>query len=133
LDIPLRIAPLAVEFIRSGSNEGQPHETVIVITGMVLGTSPEELPMNDLNKRSLADLVEMGKDLLSRVPSKFMVKYVIGTKELERVPEEDVHVIDGVKCYLPKHLIPVIGARVIVLENGVLEFEPRLGPVEFGR
>jgi hypothetical protein len=131
MKVSLRISSSAVEFIHK-MFERQSGEVVLVVTGFVVGTL-KTLDGDDWDKRPFQDIVEVGRTLAESLPSKIMVEYVIGTKELDRVPQEDVHVVSGIKCYLPDDLITAIGAREIVLENGALRFEPRLEPFEVER
>ena len=106
---------------------------VLVVSELVLGTSPEILEGDDWDKRPFQEIIDAGRKLVESLPSRISIRYVIGTKELSRFPHEDVHVVDGVKCYLPKDMLTIIGKRTIVLDDHELRFEPRLEPYEIDR
>ena len=127
MQVSLRIGPSAAEFINK-MFEGQSEEMALVVTGFVLGTL-----RTWEDTRPLQEIVDAGRKLASSLPSKIMVEYVIGTKELKRLPQEDVHIVNGIKCYLPDQIIRLIGSREIILDNGKLRFEPKLEPREIER
>jgi len=77
--------------------------------------------------------VDAAKKAIAGLPSEILVDYMIGTKELDRVPQEDVHLVNGIKCYLSDDQVEAIGAREIVLDNGVLRFEPKLDAFKIQR
>ncbi len=131
MKIPLRISSSAVEFINQMFARHS-SEMVLVVTGLVVG-SLKTLDGDALEGRPFEDIVEEGRKLVGSLPSKVMVEYVMGTKELDRVPQKDVHIVNGIKCYLPDYLVREIGTREIVLDNGALRFEPRLEPFEIER
>jgi hypothetical protein len=127
MQVSLRISSSAAAFIKK-MFERQSEEMALVVTGVVGGT----LRTWD-SERPLQEIVKAGSKLASNLPSKIMVEYVIGTKEVDRLPEKDIHVVNGIKCYLPDQIIELIGSREIILEGGMLRFEPRLGPREIER
>jgi hypothetical protein len=128
----LRIRESAASFIRQMVRD-EPAEMVIVVTGVVLGTSGALDPEIDWKDRSASELADMGRRMLSNLPPTLEVKYVIGMKELERVPREEVRAIDGVKCFIPAHLLALIGDREIVVREGALVFEPDPPPVKIDK
>ena len=77
--------------------------------------------------------MDAAKKAIAGLPSEILVDYMIGTKELDRVPQEDVHLVNGIKCYLSDDQVEAIGAREIVLDNGVLRFEPKLDAFKIQR
>jgi hypothetical protein len=131
MQIRLRISPSAAEFINK-TFEGQSREKVLVVTGYVVG-SLRTMDGDAWDKRPLQDMIEEGRQLIDSLPAKMMVEYYISTQDIGRLPQEDIHVVDGIKCYLPDRIIRLIGSREIVLDDGKLRFEPGLEPVEMER
>src|SRR5262245_7707057 len=128
MTVRLRIAPSVVDFIRSMFEDAS-EELVLVIAGAVRGTH-KKLPGDDWETRPFEEILHIARTEASNLPSNVLIDYYVGTKELTRVPIEDVHVVDGIKCYLPSEIIDLLGGREIVLENRVLRIEPELAPVE---
>jgi hypothetical protein len=126
-----RIRPSAAEFIRKRF-ESESTEMVLVVIEFVAG-SVRELDGEDWDKRPTQDLEKLAQQRVRELPSKMMIEYAISIEQLSRVPAQYVCVIDGIKCCLPDELIETIGKRDIVLDNGVLRFEPPLEPYELKR
>ena len=131
MSVSLRISPAAAEHIGK-MFEAYAEEMAVVLMGVVAGTL-KTVDGDDPDRPSLAEMAEDGKRLASSLPSKITVEYAIGIKALARLPAEDIHTVDGIKCYLPNQIIELVGSREIVLDNGKLRFEPRLEPREIER
>jgi len=131
MKVSLRISPAAAKHIGK-MFEAYAEEMAVVITGFVAGTL-KTVDGDNPDTPSLAEIAEGGKKLASSLPSKITVEYAIGTKALARLPANDVHTVEGIKCYLPNQIIELVGSREIVLDNGTLRFEPRLEPREIER
>ncbi len=78
-------------------------------------------------KHSVSEIIDAGRKIAESLPSKILVEYVVGTKELRRLPQEDIYIVNGIKCYLPNQIIKLIGSREIILRKGALRFKPELG------
>ena len=103
-----------------------------MVFGVVLGTPPN-VARPEVDNRSDEDLIKRGRSVLNTLPPKVRVKWTVGLKELDRLPKEDIHVIDGVACYLPEEMIAVVEDRTVVLDEGQLRFDPDLEVFETDR
>jgi hypothetical protein len=131
MNISLRITPAAAEFIRKMLNDAS-EESVLVIAGVIRGTR-KTFSGDEWKALAPGEILQMARTAVGNLPAKLFVDYYVGTKALGRVVSENVHVIEGIKCYLPEEMIAILGDREIVLNNGVLQFEPQLVPVEINR
>jgi hypothetical protein len=131
MNIPLRIAPAAADFIRKKFDEAS-EESVLVIAGFVRGTH-KIWEAEDWEALSLGEIQQIAKTSAAELPAKLLVDYYVSTNELKRAPPQDVHVVDGIKCFLPAEMIAMLGEREIVLDNGELRIDPPLAPVEISR
>jgi hypothetical protein len=123
----LRISPEAVNFIKSSLFRGS-EEKALVIVGVVRGT------VRDWdNRASVEGVVEMGSEAIRNLPSRITVDYQLNTTDLKHLPQDDVYVVNGVKCYLPDEIQKIVGLREVVLVNGRLQFEPTLEPQDVER
>ena len=86
---------------------------VLVVSELVLGTSPEILEGDDSDKRPFKKLLTRAENWLKAFRRGFRLGTSLEPEELSRFPHEDVHVVDGVKCYLPKDMLTIIGKRTI--------------------
>lgn len=124
---PFRISPAAADFIKSKFRR-ESEEKALVVVGVVVGT------VRDLDDRTpIEEVAEMGSETIRDLPSRITVAYQINTTDLKRLPQEDIYVVDGIKCYLPEDIRKIVDSREVVLKNGRLQFEPKLEPREVQR
>ncbi len=123
----LRISRAAAEFLTKLLRQ-EPEEKALVVIGVVVGS------VRDWDvKTPVGDVVETGAKQTRDLPSRIMVEYQINTSDLKRLPPDDIYIVNGIKCYLPDEVRNMVEGHEVVLQNGRLQFEPKLERQEVKR
>ena len=57
-------------------------------------------------------------------PTTMKFRWVVGASLRARFPPEDIHVFDGVACFVPNEMRPVLDGRTLTLRDSELRIEP---------
>ena len=61
-------------------------------------------------------------------PRTMKFHWVVGASRRARFPPEDIFVCDGVSCFVPKEMWPVLDGRTLTLVDNELQIEPEPPP-----
>ena len=81
----------------------------------------------DLTQRSLADTVA---ELELNPPDlrTMQFRWVVGASRRVRFPAKDVFMCDGIPCFVPEEMRPILNGRTLILADGQLRIEPEPPP-----
>lgn len=124
--LALSLSPDAVEFIRHLAG-GSLEDYVLTIA-----------PHTEREVLNVAgdDLAEAVQEVLERLPldrsalRSMKLVWVLGVSRRSRFPADDVHLIDGVYCFVPHEMRSVVAGRRLVLVEGELRLSPEPDPPE---
>lgn len=128
----LTVSAEALEYIRKVLLRGAEEEMAVAFALELLQDEREEV-VGLGEDISIEALIQQGRKYFANLPSIVRLRWSVVTAQAHRFPEHDLHEISGLMFYLPEDTMDAIGTRELVLDGGVLRFQPDLQPFEFKR
>jgi hypothetical protein len=123
-----RIANDAAEYLRNVLLRTATGESLVLAIAPVSSQkSTLKFRESDLNL-SDKELAERARSFLSSLSSPVKFHWVVGGVHKSRLSGEETSFVNGIECFLPDEIRPVVNGRVLRLQNGELVFEPELDP-----
>jgi hypothetical protein len=93
---------------------------------LVLTVAPEtDAVVFELEKEALDQAIAgMVKDARGRDLRELKFRWTVGASRRSRFPPEDILICDGVSCFIPIEMRPVLNGRTLIVAEGELRIVP---------
>lgn len=127
-DLNFRIAPDAVEYLKSRLQRGRRDEALVLVVAPMSEAKHSPVEHDELSRKEIRGLAN---EYLKSLPEAVVFKWTVGIMQRSRLPKRDladIRVVDEIECFIPDDLQPTLRGRVLRLMNGELVFDPELEP-----
>ena len=125
-NLDFRITPEAVAYIRGTLLHDKTGEAMVFAIAPMGPAQTLDISLDQIKSLSSEDLYRLATEQVSAIPKPVMFEWVVGGTRRDRLPPEDLRIIDGIECFVPDEVRAVVNGRVLRLEEGELRFLPPL-------
>jgi hypothetical protein len=125
-NIDFQITPEAVAYIRGTLLQDKRGEAMVLTITMMGPAQALDISLDQMKSLSGEDTHRLAAEQVNAIPKPVMFEWVVGGTQRDRLPPEDLRIVDGIECFVPDELRAVVSGRVLRLEEGELRFLPPL-------
>ena len=129
-EFAFQISAAAVKYLQEILLATLPGEEPLVLCVSPYAAQGRTLDLDpvELTNLSHEELTKMGLNFANSLSTPIEMCWEVGGMRRSRLPAADFRLIDGIECFLPEEIRPVLNGRTLQFENGELRFEPELVP-----